>query len=107
MNTCLRLTRGGNIAQILEAVANDWGFAHKVNVGVCDKASNNGTCLRAFFDWLDPSMEDKYIVARRLRCFGNILNLTAQAFLFGFDGAFHLEVNALEQSQQYDEARVR
>lgn len=98
---------GENIAQILEVIAKDWSFAHKVGVGVCDNALNNDTCLKALFDRLDPFMEDKYIAARRLRCFGHILNLTAQAFLFGSDGAFELEVDALEQSQQYDEARAR
>ena len=98
---------GENLAGELEAIARGWNFSHKVGVGVCDNASNNDTCLEAFFNRIEPFMDERDVAARRLRCFGHILNLAAQAFLFGSSGAFELEVDALEQLQQYEDARAR
>ena len=98
---------GENIASTLETVVRDWGFAHKVGVAVCDNASNNDTCLDAFFHRINPTMTDTDILSRRIRCFGHVLNLVAKAFLFGNDGAFEMEIDNLEQAREYDLARAR
>src|SRR5437762_2933096 len=88
-----------NLAGELEVIARGWNFSHKVGVGVCDNTSNNDTCLEAFFNKVKPFMDERDVAVRRLRYFGYILNLAAQAFLFGSSGAFELEVDALEQLQ--------
>ncbi|EAQ91954.1 hypothetical protein CHGG_00189 [Chaetomium globosum CBS 148.51] len=40
---------------------------------------------RPIYRSLDPTITDRDIKARRMRCFGHVLNLVVQAFLFGQD----------------------
>ena len=86
---------GENLAVTLVDVVSSWGIVNKVGTVICDNASNNDSCLRAFYLQLDPSMELKDIKARRMRCYGHILNLVARAFLFGKDAdSFELQSEA-------------
>jgi hypothetical protein len=88
---------GENLAVTLVDVVSSWGIVNKVGTVICDNASNNDSCLRAFYLQLDPSMELKDIKARRMRCYGHILNLVARAFLFGKDAdSFELQSEAHE-----------
>ena len=48
---------------------------------MCDNASTNDTCVDAVLQALYPNMSEKQRKRRRLRCFGHIVNLCAQAFI--------------------------
>lgn len=72
---------GENIANTLEEVIKDWGIDSRFGVAVCDNASSNDTCLRSLLPRFMPQMDDEGVKARRIRCFGHILNLVAKAFL--------------------------
>ena len=52
---------------------------------MADNASSNDTCIDAILRAIYPNMSDKQRRRRRLRCFGHIVNLCAQAFLIGKD----------------------
>jgi len=57
-----------------------------------DNANSNDTCLQIFLPHTQPDIADEELKARRLRCFGYILNLAAKAFLFGKNAdAFEVE----------------
>jgi len=95
---------GEHIGNTLHEVVTAWGISSNVGASVCDNASNNDTCVRSLYPRLDPSMTHKDIKACRLRCFGHILNLAAQAFLFGEDAAaFELDAGAYDLQQRYEE----
>jgi hypothetical protein len=85
---------GENIAQTVGDVIKKWGIEQKIGVSVTDNATNNDRCLKALFPTFDALITETDIKARRMRCFGHILNLTAQAFLLGLDA------NAFEQDSQ-------
>ena len=48
-----------------------------------DNASTNDVCVDLVLRKLYPGMNAKQRRRRRLRCLGHIINLAAQAFLFG------------------------
>ncbi len=50
-----------------------------------DNASSNDTCIDLVLQALYPNMSQKQRLRRRLRCFGHIVNLCAQAFIVGKD----------------------
>ena len=50
-----------------------------------DNAESNDTCVDTVLRVLYPKMPVKKRKARRLRCFGHIVNLCAQAFIIGKD----------------------
>jgi hypothetical protein len=86
---------GSNIATILLEVVGDWGIVEQVGVAVSDNVTSNHTCLVSFYRQLDPTMALKDIDARRMRCYGHILNLVAQAMLHGTnEDAFDLDDEA-------------
>jgi hypothetical protein len=86
---------GDHLAKTLFEVVKSWGIIHKVGTVVCDNASNNDTCLKAFYRLLDPTMCSSDATDRRMRCYGHILNLVARAFLFGKDAeTFELQSQA-------------
>ena len=72
---------GANIATIVHKVLLGWGIPERVGVTITDNATNNDAYIKALYPALEPSMTLADIVARRIRYFGHILNLTAQAFL--------------------------
>ena len=55
------------------------------SVVVSDNASNNDSCVATFFARFNSNLTRQDIKARRIRCFGHILNLIAKAFLSGLD----------------------
>lgn len=77
---------GVNLANTLEQVITDWGITKQVKTLISDNASSNDTCIASLIPRLDPTVKKKQdIHARRIRCFGHILNLVSKAFLFGKD----------------------
>ena len=98
---------GKNIAQTLHDIIQDWGFGSRLRVAICDNAGNNDTCLQVLYPQFFSGIKSTDIQARRMRCFGHILNLVAKAFLFGSeDYAFELKGDFLEQIGQYDQAQA-
>jgi hypothetical protein len=72
---------GENIAALVEAVVVDYDIESQLGCFILDNATNNDTCLATMaktYGW-----SKKEVLQRRLRCFGHIINLVAQAFVFG------------------------
>lgn len=60
---------------------------------VTDNAPNNDTAIEALLKHFFPGMTEQRRRARRLRCLGHVLNLSAKAFLFGTEyDAFERDV---------------
>jgi hypothetical protein len=95
---------GQNIALTVEEVVQGWDISHKLGVDVSDNAISNDTYIQALYSSLDPFITLMEVKACRIRCFGHILNLVAQAFLYGEDGAsFEQESDIYGIRGQYEE----
>ncbi|KAF6525709.1 hypothetical protein HZS61_011504 [Fusarium oxysporum f. sp. conglutinans] len=95
---------GENIAYTVRNVVRDWGIDRKLGVSICDNAASNDVCLRSLYTTLDASVTRADTEARRMRCFGHILNLVAQAFLYGDDAAsFELQSEAYGMLERVEE----
>jgi hypothetical protein len=95
---------GENIAYTIRNVVRDWGIDGKLGVSICDNAASNDVCLRNLYTTLDASITRADTEARRMRCFGHILNLVAQAFLYGDDAAsFELQSEAYDMLERVEE----
>ncbi|RKK67065.1 hypothetical protein BFJ69_g14847 [Fusarium oxysporum] len=95
---------GENIAYTIRNVVRDWGIDGKLGVSICDNAASNDVCLRNLYTTLDASITRADTEARRMRCFGHILNLVAQAFLYGDDAAsFELQSEAYDMLELVEE----
>jgi hypothetical protein len=70
---------GENQAEIILEVVRLYEI-NQLGYFVCDNASPNDTAVRAILKSQDKQTEEE---RRRLRCLGHIINLAAQAFLFG------------------------
>lgn len=74
---------GLNQAAIIQNVLNDYRICNKLGYMVMDNAGTNNTLIAAIAD----SLQDEGVLynagERRLRCMGYIINLAAEAFLFG------------------------
>lgn len=81
---------GEVIAEQVVQVIQEYGFEKKLGYFVLDNATSNDTCVEAILREIRPDLMRK---ERRLRCIGHIINLAAQAFLYGKDEeAFTAEV---------------
>jgi hypothetical protein len=69
----------------LGRVVREWKIEDRVGTVVSDNTSSNDSCLLHFYGDLDGGMSLVDIRARRMRCYGHILNLVARAFLYGED----------------------
>ncbi|KZL66453.1 transposase-like protein [Colletotrichum incanum] len=76
---------GENLSNTLITVVSNYQIEGSIGVTVSDNASSNDTCLNAFYPRIEASMTGSDVTARRMRCYGHILNLVARAFLFGAD----------------------
>ena len=74
---------GEAISRSLLAVIREYNIAQKVGYFMSDNAKNNDTAVSLVLQALDPSLSAKQRQARRLRCFGHVVNLCAQALLLG------------------------
>ena len=83
---------GANMAEQVVQIIKDYNLIDKIGYFVLDNATNNDTCLEETFDALSLEVQVK---TRRLRCLGHVINLTAQAFLYGENAeAFISEVGS-------------
>ncbi|KAG7408600.1 putative AC9 transposase [Fusarium oxysporum f. sp. rapae] len=76
---------GENIADVLLQVIKDYKITDRVGYFMSDNASANDVCVDFVPRAVYPRMSDKQRKRRRLRCFGHVVNLCAQAFLIGKD----------------------
>ena len=96
---------GAAMAEVIEAVMNEYGIADKWGVCVADNADNCDTCIAALVNSLRPGEE---LTARRSRCFGHIVNLAAKAFIYGKKAeGFILEAEQMITLSNRDQAAVQ
>jgi hypothetical protein len=76
---------GENLAVMLGRVVREWKIEDRVGTVVSGNASSNDSCLLHFYGDLDGGISLVDIRARRMRCYGHILNLVARAFLYSED----------------------
>jgi len=76
---------GENMADALLHIFNDYKISGRIGYFMADNASSNDTCVDLVLQALYPNMSKKQRLRRRLRCFGHIVNLCAQAFIIGKD----------------------
>lgn len=96
---------GENLAASLVGIVQDWEVQGRVGCVVSDNLVANDHCLHYMYKQLDLSMRTADIKARRMRCYGHILNLVARAFLFGKDAeSFELEseINCMRGLAEHD-----
>lgn len=85
---------GENLADTLFDVVQVWEIRGQVGTVISDNLATNDTCLHYFYRQLDSSIRPADIKARRMRCYGHVLNLVARVFLFGKDAdSFELELD--------------
>ena len=76
---------GENIAAICVAVIKEYKFKNRFGVCIGDNADSNNTATELILKALFPRMSARKRKQRRIRCFGHIVNLCAQAFIVGQD----------------------
>ncbi|PNP50095.1 hypothetical protein FNYG_15977 [Fusarium nygamai] len=106
----LGIHSGENLAETLFEIVQLWDIRGQVGTVISDNVTTNDTCLSYFYRQLDPSIRPADIKARRMRCYGHVLNLVARAFLFGKDAeSFELEsdINGMRGLQEQDLRRWR
>jgi hypothetical protein len=82
---------GEYISEAAIPVFEDYHLKEKLNYFILNNADNNNKCVEYILKKMRPELEFyKY----RFRCFGYILNLIAQAFLFGTDSDYLAAVTA-------------
>lgn len=94
---------GDNIAIHVIDILEDYGVSEKVGYFTLDNASNNDTAMEAIGKALNFNGR-----ARRVRCFGHIINLVVKALLFGHDAeAFEdeMESDSIVDSKRHEEWR--
>src|SRR5436189_153017 len=74
---------GENMAALLLKVFREYKIGGRIGFFVLDNASSNDVCVDLVLQKLYPEMNAKQRRRRRLRCLGHVINLAAQAFLFG------------------------
>ncbi|KNB16592.1 hypothetical protein FOXG_14416 [Fusarium oxysporum f. sp. lycopersici 4287] len=101
----LGIHSGENLAETLFEIVQLWDIRGQVGTVISDNVTTNDTCLSYFYRQLDPSIRPADTKARRMRCYGHVLNLVARAFLFGKDAeSFELEsdINGMRGLQEQD-----
>ncbi len=68
-------------AELLLEVLQQYSIDQKLGYCVSDNASSNDKACELLFRSIDPSIAALAIQGRRLRCFGHIVNLSAQSLL--------------------------
>ena len=92
---------GENQSEVILQVLEEYEIGQRVGYFVCDNASSNDAAVRLVLRSLFPGIKDSEIAARRLHCFGHIVNLCAQSLLSASDSeakqaAEELEVGGLD-----------
>lgn len=76
---------GENMAAILLAIIREYDLQSKIGFFMADNAESNDTAIHAVLKVLYPQLTKRQRNRHRLRCFGHIVNLIAQAFIIGKD----------------------
>ena len=76
---------GENMAAVLLDIFKNYRIRGNIGYFMADNAESNDTCIDAILRALYPGMSAKKRKGRRLRCFGHITSLCAQAFIVGVD----------------------
>ena len=63
----------------------EWEIENQIGTVISDNVFFNDNCLQTFYQDLNVEMGSADIRARRMRCYGHILNLVARAFLYRED----------------------
>jgi hAT family C-terminal dimerisation region len=96
---------GEDIADVIIPVLKQYELVDRLGVFVGDNASNNDTCVQAILDELDISDP---VEKRRSRCLGHIINLVAEAFIFGKDTeAFTQIADSVDESTPYNSKKMQ
>jgi hypothetical protein len=74
---------GENMAALLLKVFREYKIGSRIGFFITDNASSNDVCIDLVLSKLYPDMNAKQRLRRRLRCLGHVVNLAAQALLFG------------------------
>jgi hypothetical protein len=74
---------GENMAALLLKVFREYKIGGRIGFFILDNASTNDVCVDLVLRKLYPGMNARQRRRRRLRCLGHVINLAAQAFLFG------------------------
>ncbi|KAF5262168.1 hypothetical protein FOXYS1_7117 [Fusarium oxysporum] len=101
---------GENLASTLIEVAQEWNIEEQIRTFISDNVTTNDTCLHHVYKAFNPSLRPDDVKARRMRCYGHVLNHVARAFLFGTDAdAFELvsEINNIRGLAEQDLAHWR
>jgi hypothetical protein len=92
---------GEAIAAIIEALIYSFDIEPKLGVFIADNASNCDTACESLVKRLRPNEDEN---SRRSRCLGHIINLAAQAFIYGKKNeTFIVEAEQVEQLTIRDE----
>jgi hypothetical protein len=95
---------GDNLAVTLSQIVQEWKIEDRVGTVISDNVSSNDNCLEHFYRTLDTEMTPADVRARRMRCYGHILNLVARAFLYGEDfEAFEAESQVFDLLGRHEE----
>jgi len=71
---------GEALAEILAGILKDFEIVDKWGVTVSDNTTTNDTCVRTLVAEFHPTEGPE---SRRSRCFNHVINLAAQAFIYG------------------------
>jgi len=99
-----------NIAEVVGEVLQDYSIMpSQIGCFILDNAANNDTCITALAKTYEWGKNEVY--TRRLRCFGHIINLVVQAFLFGSDSeglcAYTRSASTTDRWRHYQDANVK
>lgn len=93
---------GANQAEIVWDIITDYNLAHSLGYMTLDNAKNNDTALVCLEESMEGLGLDFDSVKRRVRCFGHVINLSVQAFLWG-DNA---ELFARDHAEEEEDRRL-
>ena len=95
---------GENMSVLLIEVIKEYGFQDRLGYFVTDNAGSNDVCIDLVLEALQPNLSAVQRSHRRLRCWGHIMNLAANAFLWGKEPeSFEEEIlihSTLQREQQ-------
>jgi hypothetical protein len=72
---------GDNQAAIILEVLQEYNITSNTGYFVCDNASSNDAAVTSILQHLEPGISTAEVTARRLRCIGHIINLSARSLL--------------------------
>jgi hypothetical protein len=87
---------GDNQASIILDVLNEYDIATRIGYFVCDNASSNDNAVELILQQLELAISPVEATARRLRCFGYIINLSTRSLLDPTDSEFVVAAEELE-----------